>query len=75
MIKLFCNQCQNYIRDAVQKDMSKLTGDEICETCRDRNKETFKEVEAIQRRAQSEINGLADKYKLELDEAIRKVLK
>ena len=75
MIKLFCNQCQRYIRDAVQKDMSKLVGDEICEDCRDRNKEAFKEVDMIQRQASSAINALADKYKVQLDEAIRKVLK
>ena len=75
MIKIFCNQCQKYIKDAELKEMSKLTGDEVCSDCTERNRETFADVEKAQKQAVSEINHLADKHKVTLDELIRKRLK
>ena len=76
MIKVFCNQCQNFIKDAITpKDIKDLKGDEICTACRDRNKIAFNEVERIQRAAAADINKKADEYKVMLDETIRKCLK
>lgn len=74
-IKIFCQQCQNYIKDALPKELAKLTGEEICTTCRDRNRQTFDEVEAMQKDFISRMNRLYDEAKVQLDETLRKCLK
>ena len=44
-IKLFCNLCQNFIKDVSLSDMKKLQGDEVCEVCQDQGQKIFKDIE------------------------------
>lgn len=73
-VKIFCNQCTNFIREARQAEFSKLTGEEICQTCRERNLKTFSEVEKARDAAIAHIKRVASEHLVKLDEAMRRVV-
>jgi len=74
-VKVFCNQCQDFIKDIEPKEIAKLTGQEICEGCLGKNKQAYNDVERIQKEATAAINKLANEFKVKLDETFRKVMK
>jgi hypothetical protein len=74
-IKIFCNQCQSFIKDATPNEISKLKGDEICQGCKDVNGKIFVEVEAIRNDAIDKIRKLSGDYLAKLDEAMRKAIR
>ena len=75
MLKLFCNCCQKFIRDAHMKEVGKLTGLEICTDCEGTIAQTFKEVEKISKRGQHQMVKIEGRIKADLETALRKVLK
>lgn len=74
-VKVFCNQCQKFIKDAELNEMKKLTGEEICLACQTYNKSAFDEVDKLRRETVSKVNKICNDVQLELDNAIRRVLR
>ena len=75
MIKVFCVQCQSFIKDITPHEAGKLTGEEICEPCRDRNRQMFDEIEKLKREAIDRLKKTASDMQVKLDATIRKCLK
>lgn len=73
-VKIFCNACQNYIRDAKPDEISSLRGTEICVNCEQRHKTALDEVEKIAKRGIVRIENARDKIKANLDEAMRRII-
>lgn len=71
-LKIFCDACQCYIRDAHPSDQ--LTGEEICSACKDKMANTFKEVDKIAKRAISVIQTKQSAAQAQLEEAMRRVV-
>ncbi|MHC4397761.1 MAG: hypothetical protein ACYS1A_19120 [Planctomycetota bacterium] len=74
-IKIFCNGCQKYIRDAKYGEIASLKGTEICSDCESRHKTALDEVEKIARRGIVRIETARDKIKADIEEAMRNVIK
>ena len=74
-IKIFCNACQQYIRDAKRSEIGMLPGKEVCEDCELKMQMTWRQIDKIQHRAEQRINKAVSKIRAELDEAINRVVK
>lgn len=74
-VKIFCNACQTFIRDARRDELSSLQGTEICAGCETRIKGIFDEVEKIGRRSVIKIETATGKGRADLEEAMRRVIK
>jgi hypothetical protein len=74
-VKIFCNACQNFIRDARRDELSDLKGTEICVPCETRVKGLYDEVEKVARRSIVKIQTASDKGKADMEEAMRRVIK
>jgi len=74
-IKIFCNACHQYIKDAPRVEIRNLTGDEICQSCEVKVKNAFDGVEKSARRAIVQIEQLRDQKKAELERMSKKVIK
>jgi len=74
-LKIFCNICQNFIRNAKISEVGQLKGDEVCEECSTHIADTFKEVDKIARQGIVKIEGVRDKIKADLENALRNVIK
>lgn len=74
-VKIFCNACQKYIKDAKASELSDLRGTEICVDCETRIKGLFDEVDKIGKRGTVKIQTAVDKAKSDLEEAMRRVIK
>lgn len=74
-VKIFCNACQHFIRDARRDELSDLKGTEICFPCETRIKGLFDEVDKIAKRSAVKIQSAADKARADLEEAMRRVIK
>ena len=74
-VKVFCNQCQNFIKDVEPREISKLNGNEICTACKEKNKVTFSDIEAIRNEGIGKLKAIASEYLAKLDEAMRQEIK
>ena len=71
-VKIFCDACQQYIRDANQDD--DLRSGAICPDCKLLMKGIFIDVHKIAQRAISTIQKKESSAKAELEEAMRRVV-
>lgn len=71
-LKIFCDACQRYIRDAHRND--DLTGNEVCSNCAGKMEATFNEVTKIEKRCISAIQKQASNARAQLEEAMRRVI-
>jgi hypothetical protein len=73
-VKIFCNACQEFIRDAKTDEIAGLRGTEICADCESRHKTALDEVEKIARRGIVRLENARDKIKAQIDEAMHRVI-
>ena len=74
-VKVFCNGCQQYIKDVGKKDIRSLTGNEICEICSTKARTAFDDIDKASKRAIVQIETLRDQRKAELESMYKKVIK
>ena len=74
-VKIFCNACHKFIKDATKNEIHSLTGNEICESCEQGVKSAFDEIDKASKRAIVQIETLRDKKKSELEQMAKKVIK
>lgn len=74
-VKIFCNSCQQFIKNASKNDFNKLTGSEICEACEAQVKGAFDAVDKTARRGIVQIERQRDDIKAELERMAKKVIK
>ena len=73
-VKIFCNSCQKYIKDAEKNELKTLDGNEICETCLDFTKSKIGEIQSVARKGIVSIETARDRALADLDRSIRKVI-
>jgi hypothetical protein len=73
-VKIFCNACQQFIRDAKTSEIASLKGTEICKDCDGRMNQLLIEIEKAHGRAIQNINSARDTAKAEIEEAKRRVI-
>jgi hypothetical protein len=73
-VKIFCNACQNFIRDARIHEIPELRGTEVCTTCEGKAKSAFDALDKISKRAAKRIHDTASKAKADMEEAVRRVI-
>ena len=74
-VKIFCNACQRFIRDAKAHELSELKGTEICQECEGRIKGLWDEVESVAKKGTVKIENAVSKAKADMEEAMRRVIK
>jgi len=73
-IKIFCNSCQKYIRDAKPGEISSLRGTEVCAECEQSYSELIKKVQKLAAQATNKINTAVNSFMAEAEEAKRHVI-
>jgi hypothetical protein len=73
-VKIFCNSCQKFIKDATPNEIAGLRGTEICTDCEDGFSIAMREVEKISKRGIVQIERKRDDIKVKLEEAMRNVI-
>jgi hypothetical protein len=73
-VKVFCNCCQQYIKDCKPNEINNLRGNEICAACESKVNATLKAVDDAMKRAVTHIQQVGGKAIAELDEMKRRVL-
>lgn len=73
-VKIFCNCCQNFIRDAKPSEIPSLKGTEICKDCETKMNKSIEEIIAISNRAKNHIDLARDQAKQEMEEARRRII-
>jgi len=73
-VKIFCNACQSFIKNATKNDLNTLTGDEICSSCETRINTMFVDVEKSARRGIVQIERKRDDIRAELERMMKKVI-
>ncbi len=73
-VKVFCNACQTFIKNADRNDLRVLTGEEICETCHAGVDNAFDEVHKIAQRGIVQMERVRDDIKAEMDRLRKKVI-
>ena len=73
-VKVFCNMCQTFIRDAKVAEISNLKGTEICKGCESKTVEIIASMQKISGRAAKQITDIASKAIAEMDEMKRRVI-
>ena len=74
-VKLFCNACQQFIRDIDGKELGTLHGDEICESCKSHIESVFNDVDKVSRQGIVRIERARDDIKAKLERMIKHVIK
>ena len=74
-VKVFCNACHGFIKEAQRNEIHNLTGEEICEGCQSKVKNAFDDIEKASKRAIVQIESLRDQKKAELERMAKKVIK
>lgn len=74
-VKIFCNACKGFIKNANRNEIKNLTGDEICQPCEANVKNAFDEVTKAAKRAVVQIERVRDQKKAELERMAKKVIK
>ena len=73
-VKIFCNSCQKFIKDATPNEMSMLKGTEICGGCEGKFDRAMEGVIKISKRGIAQIERKRDDIKVKLEEAMRNVI-
>lgn len=73
-VKIFCNSCQKYIKDADKNELKTLDGNEICESCLKFTLDKIDEIKSVARKGVVSIERARDTALVDLDRAIRKVI-
>ena len=73
-VKVFCNCCQQYIKDCKPNEINNLRGNEICSACEARVNTALKEVDAAMKKSIAHIQQVGGKAIAELDEMKRRVI-
>ena len=73
-VKIFCNSCQKFIKDADKNQIKSLDGNEICENCLAFNQDKIKDIQQVARKGIVQIERARDAALAELDRSIRKVI-
>jgi len=74
-IKIFCNYCQKFVKNATPKEIKDLTGTEICSDCSAHVRGLFDEVDTVAKRGIVRIERARDDVKAKLEESLRHVIK
>jgi len=74
-VKIFCNACQQFIKNANRKEFTSLTGEEICVSCETKVKNAFDDITKAAQRGIVQIEKLRDETKAVLDLMRKKVIK
>jgi len=74
-VKIFCNACRGFIKDAERSEIRNLTGEEICTDCDSRVGNAFDEVDKIAKRGIVQLERKRDNIKAEMDGLRKKVIK
>lgn len=75
MLKIFCNSCHEYVRDAKPEEISSLRGTEICQGCESKHSEFIEKVEKLANRAVNKVNDITNRFQADCEEAKRHVVK
>ena len=73
-VKIFCNMCQKFIRDAKPVEISNLRGTEICNDCDKKTAGFIADMERASGRAVKQIQDITQRAKAELEEMKRHVI-
>ena len=73
-VKIFCNSCQKYIKDADKNELKTLDGNEICEDCLKFTLNKIEEIKRVARQGVVNIEKTRDSALVDLDRSIRKVI-
>ena len=74
-VKIFCNACHGFIKDADKNEIRALTGEEICQNCEAKVKNAFDEVTKIAQRGIVQLEKKRDDIKAEMDGLRKKVIR
>ena len=74
-IKLFCNACQQFIRNVDGKELGTLYGDEICEECQKHVDGVFHDVDKVAKQGIVRIERARDDIKAKLERMVKHVVK
>jgi len=73
-VKIFCNMCQEFIRDAKAAEISNLRGTEICATCDKKTGGFIVDMEKVSLKAVKQIQDIANRAKADLEEMKKRVI-
>jgi hypothetical protein len=73
-VKIFCNSCQKFIKDASKNELKTLDGNEICEKCLNFTLAKIEDIKRIARQGIVTVEKARDKALVDLDRSIRKVI-
>jgi hypothetical protein len=73
-VKIFCNSCQKFIKDASPNEISLLRGTEICVDCEGKFSEVLLKIEKIAKTSMVKIERARDDAKVKIDEAMHNVM-
>jgi hypothetical protein len=73
-VKIFCNSCQTFIKDATPNEIALLRGTEICTKCEGGFAKAMEDVIKISKRGIVQIERKRDDIKVKLEEAMRNVM-
>jgi hypothetical protein len=73
-VKIFCNMCQKFIRDAKIIEISNLKGTEICIDCEKKTGGFIVDMEKASLRAVKQIQDISSRARAELEEMKKRVI-
>jgi len=73
-VKIFCNSCQKFIKDAMPNELSLLRGTEICTDCKEKFSEVLIKIEKTAKTSIVRIERARDDAKVKIEEAMRSVM-
>lgn len=74
-IKIFCNACKGFIKNAEKGEIKSLTGEEICVDCEKLVTNAFTHVTKMAQRGVLQLEKKRDDIKAEMDRLRKKVIK
>lgn len=74
-VKVFCNACHGFIKEADKNQIRTLTGEEICEDCETIVENLFTDVGKVAQRGIVQLEKKRDDIKAEMDSLRKKVIK
>ena len=74
-VKIFCNACKGFIKNATKNEIRSLTGEEVCTDCEALVKNLFDQVSKVAQRGIVQLERKRDKIKVEMDTLRKKVIK
>ena len=74
-LKIFCNSCHEFVRDAKSEEISSLRGTEICQGCESKHSEFLAKIDKMANRATNKINDVLNRFQADCEEAKRHIVK